>query len=40
VPYHEYLRAPLGDRTVIDGTTGEAVPYKNIYAELERRRRG
>jgi hypothetical protein len=40
VPCHVYLRTPLGGRTVIDGTTGEAVPYKNIHAELERRRRG
>lgn len=39
VPCHVYLRAPLGDRTVIDGATGQVVPYKNIYAELERRRR-
>jgi hypothetical protein len=38
IPYHLYLKAPLGDRTVIDGSTGDAVPYKNIWAEIERRR--
>jgi hypothetical protein len=38
VPHHLYLKAPLGDRTVIDGSTGDAVPYKNIWKEIERRR--
>jgi hypothetical protein len=36
VPYHVYLNAPLGERTVIDGTTGEIVPYKNVWASLSR----
>jgi hypothetical protein len=36
VPYHVYLDAPLGRRTVIDGTTGEVVPYKNVWASLSR----
>ena len=40
VPCHVYLKEPLGDRTVIDGTTGEVVPYKNVYAEMEARRAG
>ena len=34
-PWHVYLDAPLGDRTVIDGSTGEPVPYKNVWAEIE-----
>jgi len=34
-PWHVYLDAPLGDRTVIDGSTGEPVPYRNIWAEIE-----
>jgi hypothetical protein len=34
-PWHVYLDAPLGRRTVIDGTTGEPVPYRNIWAEIE-----
>jgi hypothetical protein len=34
-PCHVYLNSPLGDRTVVDGTTGEVVPYKNVWAELE-----
>jgi hypothetical protein len=33
-PVHVYLESPLGDRTVIDGATGNAVPYKNVYAAL------
>jgi hypothetical protein len=33
-PAHVYLKQPLGGRAVIDGTTGEAVPYKNVYATL------
>jgi hypothetical protein len=32
--WHVYLDRPLGGRTVIDGFSGELVPYKNIYAEL------
>jgi hypothetical protein len=34
-PWHVYLEQPLGDRTVIDGTCGRAVPYKNVWAEIE-----
>jgi hypothetical protein len=30
-PYHVYLKAPLGDRTVIDGFTGEVVPHSSSY---------
>ena len=30
-----YLEQPLGARTVIDGTRGRPVPYKNVWAELE-----
>jgi hypothetical protein len=37
-PSHVYLDRPLGGRTVVDGFGGEIVPYKNVYAELERRR--
>jgi hypothetical protein len=36
-PSHVYLDRPLGDRTVIDGFTGDPVPYRNVYEELERR---
>ena len=36
-PYHVYLKAPLGDRTVIDGFTGEVVPYRNVYTALKLR---
>ena len=39
IPYHVYLDAPLGDRTVIDGMTGAAVPYKNVWAEISRESR-
>jgi hypothetical protein len=35
-PVHVSLDRPLGDRAVIDGVTGEAVPYKNVYAALSR----
>ena len=35
VPFHAYLDVPLGDRTVIDGSTGAAVPYRNVWAEIE-----
>jgi hypothetical protein len=34
-PWHVYLDQPLGDRTVIDGTCGRVVPYKNVWAEIE-----
>ena len=34
-PYHEYLERPLGDRIVIDGVTGEPVPYENVYDGLK-----
>ena len=34
VPCHVYLDCPLGERTVIDGTSGREVPYKNVYATL------
>jgi hypothetical protein len=37
VPHHVYLDGPLAGRTVIDGTRGVEVPYRNVYAELERR---
>jgi hypothetical protein len=35
-PAHVSLDRPLGDRAVIDGATGAAVPYKNVYAALSR----
>lgn len=35
VPCHVYLESPLGDHAVHDGHFGHAVPYRNIYAELE-----
>jgi hypothetical protein len=31
---HVYLEETLGDRTVVDGVSGDAVPYKNVYAAL------
>jgi hypothetical protein len=34
-PWHIYLDRPLGDRRVIDGVTGEDVPYRNVWAEIE-----
>jgi hypothetical protein len=34
VPCHVYLERPLGRRVVVDGVTGEVVPYKNVYATL------
>jgi hypothetical protein len=37
-PAHVYLERPLGDRAVIDGVSGDAVPYKNVYLELGRGR--
>ena len=39
VPCHVHLDAPLGERTVIDGSTGAAVPYRNVYAEIEAKAR-
>jgi hypothetical protein len=33
-PCHVRLERPLGDRAVIDGTCGNAVPRKNVYAAL------
>jgi hypothetical protein len=33
-PWHVSLERPLGDRPVIDGACGNAVPYKNVYADL------
>jgi hypothetical protein len=35
-PVHAYLERPLGDRVVSDGVTGERVPFKNVFADLER----
>jgi len=32
-----YLDAPLGGRTVIDGFSGEEVPYKNVWIKIEER---
>jgi hypothetical protein len=37
VPVHVYLERPLGGRTVYDGCTGEAVPYKNVWLEIQER---
>jgi hypothetical protein len=39
VPCHVYLQRPLGERMVVDGTSGREVPYKNVYAALGRIRR-
>jgi hypothetical protein len=33
-PWHVYLERPLGVRAVIDGASGNGVPYKNVYAGL------
>lgn len=35
VPCHVYLERPLGDRAVRDGHFGHAIPFRNVYAELE-----
>jgi hypothetical protein len=35
-PWHVYLERPLGGRIVIDGATGDPIPYRNVYAELAR----
>jgi hypothetical protein len=34
VPCHVWLDEPLGRREVVDGVSGEVVPYKNVYATL------
>jgi hypothetical protein len=34
-PVHVYLRQPLGGRKVIDGHSGQQVPYRNVYANLD-----
>jgi hypothetical protein len=39
-PCHVYLERPLGGRTVIDGSCGDAVPYKNVYARINEARGG
>jgi hypothetical protein len=33
-PWHVYLQDPLGDRSVIDGASGKAVLFKNVYTSL------
>jgi hypothetical protein len=33
-PTHVYLEAPLGGREVIDGVTGEPVPFRDVYADM------
>jgi hypothetical protein len=33
-PWHVYLDRPLGNREVIDGCNGAAVPYRNVYETL------
>lgn len=35
-PYRIYLEAPLGDREVIDGVSGQQVRYRNVGEELAR----
>ena len=37
MPTHVYLDAPLGGRTVYDGCSGEAIPYKNVWIKLQER---
>ena len=32
-PWHVYLERPLEGRAVIDGVSGSAVPYKNVFAK-------
>ncbi len=34
-PAYVLLDRPLDDRTVIDGVSGEVVPYRNIYEGIE-----
>jgi hypothetical protein len=36
-PTHVYLDSPLGGRRVIDGFSGEEVPYKNVLASIQER---
>ena len=36
-PTHVYLDAPLGGRTVYDGCSGEAIPYKNVWIKIQER---
>jgi hypothetical protein len=33
-PFHVYLERPLAGREVIDGVSGNVVPYKNVYESL------
>jgi hypothetical protein len=33
-PWHVYLDRSLGNRTVVDGSSGATIPYRNIYDEL------
>lgn len=33
-PWHVYLERPLGTRVVVDGVSGNGVPYKNVYAGI------
>ncbi|WP_028062167.1 hypothetical protein [Solirubrobacter soli] len=35
VPTHVYLEEPLRSRLVIDGCSGEVVPYKNVWDDIE-----
>jgi hypothetical protein len=35
-PWHVYLDRPLGDRTVVDGSSGANVPYVNVHDRLLR----
>ena len=35
-PFHVYLEEPLGERKVIDALSGRELPYRNIWAELEK----
>jgi hypothetical protein len=37
VPTHVYLDAPLGERKVYDGCSGEEVPYKNVWIKIQER---
>jgi hypothetical protein len=36
-PTHVYLDAPLGRRAVIDGFSGEEIPYKNVWIGIQER---
>jgi hypothetical protein len=33
-PWHVYLDRPLGDRQVVDGSSGADVPYSNVYDRI------